>query len=569
MRLWIAMACAVCVFLGTAGQGNADDVKMSSRIVAVTVFPSGAEVTRVGAINVQQGEHVLVLNDLPANTVVDSIRVTAKATADLQIGSVDARKVFVTSAEAASADVRRKELEDTLHRLRDQQDDLNAAIQAAQTQADLIANLAQLPTRPAPAAGSAAQTDWREVLSVISSASADAQRTRSDAKKQLRDLKIQIADTRKELAKLAPAKQRRTEVKIFVAAAAPLESDVTVRYQVPNASWTPYYDARLISGDKAIKPKLDFIRRASITQTTGENWDQIALTLSTTRPKAGASAPKLRPMTVDYRRPPSVGTMSMAPPVAEAIEHGAFMDQAKEARPKGRLAGRARAKKKVARAAAKPKTARVVNAPFQALYQVPGRLDIPKTGEAKRVVIAQETAEPKLVVRTVPKRDAKAYLYAKFVVPDGSPVLPGRVSLFRDGTFVGVGRMPALASGEDHDLGFGIDDAVRVRHAIEQEKRGETGLISTSRTDNRSYKITVKNLHERAIDVIIEDQIPSSKNDEIQVAMTGNLKPSRTDVDDRRGVVAWDMRLAPGEERAFSFGYRVTWPSKQGIVYSR
>jgi len=545
---------------------HAGDVALSSRISAVTVFPSGAEISRTGSINVQQGQHTLIINDLPAETISDSIRVTATATGGLEIGSVDARKVFVTSDEAARADVRRKELEDTLNRLRDRQDDLNAAMQAAQTQKDLITNLAQLPTRPAPTGAPGQQTDWREVLNVIGTASSEAQRARSEAKQQLRDLKQQITDTQKELSQLAPAKQRRTEVKIFVEAAVPLEGDVVVRYQVRNASWTPFYDARLASGGKAIKPKLEFIRRATIQQRTGEPWSQVAVTLSTTRPKAGAAAPKLNPMTVNYRQDPVAVTAR-----AQSKELDGFADMVQEESQRGgrRARSMAQAPRPVKKMRAKAKQAQIVNAPFQALYQVPGRLNIPATGEGKRVVIGQETAEPKLVVRTVPKLNSKAYLYAKFVVPEGSPVLRGRVSLFRDGTFVGTGNMPVLASGEDHDLGFGVDDAVRVRHSIEQEKRGETGLISTSSTDNRSYKISVKNLHERPIHVEIEDQIPASKNDEIKVVSTGNLQPTRTNIDGRRGVVGWDVRLAPGEERAFSFGYRVTWPSKRAIQYGR
>lgn len=553
---------ALCL---SALPAHAADVALTSRITAATVFPSGAEVSRVGSINIQQGEHTLILNDLPAETIADSIRVTATATADLEIGSVDARKIFISSDEAARADLRRKQLQDTLNRLRDKQDDLNAAIKAANTQKKLIENLAQLPNRPAPAGTAGETTNWREVLGVISSASTDAQRAQSEAKQQLRDLKVEISDIQKELGTLPPLKKRRTVVKIFVEAAGPLEGDVTVRYQVPNASWTPFYDARLQTGDKAITPKLDFVRRASISQRTGEAWEQIAVTLSTTRPKAGAAAPKLDPMTVDYRPEPIVRPMA-----APAPEKDALSDRAEEARPRARRGGGiAGLQQFSAKTAAKPKKVKVINAPFQALYQVPGRLDIPATGVVKRVVIGQERAEPELVVRTVPKRTTKAYLYAKFVVPEGAPVLPGRVSLFRDGTFVGTGKLPVLAAGEDHDLGFGSDDAVRVRHSVEQERRGESGLISTTRTDNRSYKISVKNLHERPIKVVIEDQVPESKNEEIKVALTGNLQPTRKNVDRRRGVLAWDLKLNPGDEREFTFGYRVSWPSERPIVYGR
>ena len=132
---------------------------------------------------------------------------------------------------------------------------------------------------------------------------------------------------------------------------------------------------------------------------------------------------------------------------------------------------------------------------FQAIYAIAGRVTVPATGEAKRVQIDEAQLEPALTVRTVPKREQKAFLYAKVAMARGTPVLPGQVSLFRDGTFVGNGRLPLLAPGEEHELGFGVDDSVRVRHTIAEEKRAETGIITSSKTDTRSYRIAVKNLH--------------------------------------------------------------------------
>jgi uncharacterized protein (TIGR02231 family) len=544
----------------------AAEYEVKTRIDAVTVFPSGAEVTRFGSINVGDGQHTIIMRDLPANTIAESVRVEATATGQLVIGSVDTRRVFVTSDEAAQADVQRKQLEDERDRLKDQRDEMDARIQAAETQRTLITNLATLPQQPAAASGERPATDWREVLSVIASGSSEAQRAKSEALVQLRDLNRRITDIQKELAQLAPKQVQRTEVKIFVDASAALEGDLTVRYQVPNASWTPYYDARLSTGSNAVAPKLDFVRRASISQRSGESWEQVAITLSTTRPTAGAAAPTLKPMTVDYRPKPRPA------PVAAESRGGGLMDmmsQSDESEQTRRRQFRGVQKQAMAPTsmAAKPAKARVVAAPFQALYQVPGRLDVPDTGDPKRVVIGQETAEPKLAVRTVPKVDAKAYLYAKFAVPEGSPVLPGRVSLFRDGTFVGSGQLPVLAPKEDHELGFGSDDLVRVDYNVVQDKRGETGLISTSRTENRSYQLSIKNLHDRPVDVTVLDQIPMSKDEDITVTLTGDAAPSRKDVDDKKGVLAWDFKLNAGQERKYKFGYRVSWPSDRSIIY--
>jgi uncharacterized protein (TIGR02231 family) len=218
------------------------------------------------------------------------------------------------------------------------------------------------------------------------------------------------------------------------------------------------------------------------------------------------------------------------------------------------------------KAAVVERPAEVVQAPFHALYAVPGRLTIPETGEAKRVQLGAESIEPQLTVRTVPKVDPKAYLYAKFNLSKGSPLLPGAVSLFRDGTFVGTGRLPMLSPGEEHELGFGVDDLVRVRHAISEEKRGETGLISTSRTDSRNFLISVKSMHERAIALAVFDQIPVSANQDIKVEMTGR-EPTKQNVDDKRGVVLWEGKLEPDQEQTIEFGYRVSWPSAKSVIY--
>jgi uncharacterized protein (TIGR02231 family) len=204
---------------------------------------------------------------------------------------------------------------------------------------------------------------------------------------------------------------------------------------------------------------------------------------------------------------------------------------------------------------------------FQAVYAIAGRVAVPATGEMKRVQIDDMALDPTLTARTVPKAEQKAYLYAKLTMARGTPVLPGTVSLFRDATFVGTGQLPLLAPGEEHELGFGVDDMIRVRHAIVEDKRGETGLISTSKTDVRNYRITVKNLHERPIQLRVLDQIPVAQNDAIKIELQGRTAPTRRDVEDKRGVMAWDMALTPDEEKAVEFGYRVSWPGGKKVIY--
>ncbi len=568
MRIAVAITGVILVVL--AGPAHADDVPVTSRIETVTVFPAGAEAMRTARLSLANGEHTLVFNDLPAEAVPGSIRVDGKATAGLDIQSVDTRRRYIPRTDQKNLQAERKGIEDEIEKLRDERGTIQGQEDAAQTQKTLLQNLAQMPGRPQAEegqqraqAGPVPATDWTQILSLIASGWTEAQRSALDAELKKRELDRRVEELEKKLAALAPARVEQTEVKVYVVAAAPLDADMTVRYQVRNAGWTPRYDARLATGSKTTPPLLELTRRADIVQRTGESWDNVAVQLSTTRPNARAAAPVIDTVSVDFE-PEAQPAAAMAPPAPAAMRDEGEQRRVKTlAVPGMTLSG----------AAAAPEMdvveqqAAIVTAPFQAVFGVPGRLTVPPTGESKRVFLQQDGIEPVLTVRAVPKLEAKAYLYAKLVLPKGSPLLPGAVSLFRDGTFVGTGALPVLSPGEDHELGFGADDQVRVRHAIADEKRGETGLISSARTDSRNYRITVKNMHERAVELVVHDHIPVSQNDDIKVELIGPVQPTQKDIDGKRGVLAFESKLEPEEERLIEFGYRVTWPGSRAITY--
>jgi uncharacterized protein (TIGR02231 family) len=551
--------------LMTAWAAQADEIAATSRVGAVLVFPTGAEVTRLGRVKLDPGDHAIIFADLPARAISSSIRVEAKASGKLEIGSVDSRRLLVPRSDSSNAATERKRVEDAIEKLRDEKSALEGAIKAAEAQRTLINNLAQLPTRPQPANAGAPEPDWAQLFALIGQRSGEAQKIILDTQIKVRELDRQVKDLEGKLASLAPTQDERTELKLFVNADSALEAEIAIHYQVTNASWIPFYEARLATGTKALAPKLQLVRRASIQQKSGESWDNVSLSLSTTRPGAGTAAPELKEMTIDYEpdapRPPPApaGGLTRSMVQREAMGRAASVDEDRVDKAVTQNA---------APVAAEEAKSVVETQAFQAVYGISGRVTVPSTGEPKRVQIDTAELDPALMVRTVPKRDQKAYLYAKVTIARGSPILPGQVALFRDGTFVGNGKLPQLSPGEEYELGFGADDHVRVRHAVAEEKRSETGIISTSKTDVRNFRITLKNLHERAIPVAVIDQIPVSQNADIKIELIGKTAPSKRDLDDKRGILAWELKLEPNEERLVDFGYRVTWPAAKRILYS-
>ncbi len=543
----------------------AADVTAVSVIDAVTVFPSGAEISRAAKVKLAKGEGRVVFPDLPAQAIAGSIRVEGKSAGKLEIGSVDTKRLSVPRSDPATTETERKKLEDQIESLSDTRALFEGQMEAAGAQRTLITNLTNLPTiPPQPMAGPQPAPDWKALIATIGTGLVDAKRTELESQVKIRETDRKITELRGKLKALAPIREERTEVAVAVTAGGDLEADLVIKYQVPSASWTALYDARLSTGGKAAAPKLDLTRRAAIQQTTGEPWTNVTLALSTTRPTVGASAPELRTMTVDYvpDAPPPV-------PVASAPVARQMMKQRLEGGVADTMAAATMAAPEPVMEVARTRNAEVMQAPFQAVYGVPGRTSVAPTGEIKNVQLLEESVEPQLLARTVPKLDAKAFLYAKLILPKSSAVLPGAISLFRDGTFVGTGKLPLLAPGEEHELGFGADDSIRVKHAIAEDKRGEKGLISSSKTDTRNYKLTVKNLHQRPMNIVVFDHVPVSQQQDIKVTMTAKPQPTKTDVDDKRGVLAWEAKLEPDAEQVIEIGYQVVWPGAKAVTYGK
>ena len=146
--------------------------------------------------------------------------------------------------------------------------------------------------------------------------------------------------------------------------------------------------------------------------------------------------------------------------------------------------------------------------------------------------------------------------------------MPGRVSIYRDGAFVGRGLMTAASKEETVRLGFGADDKVKIERTVLKRNEGSAGLIvTTSKTDERSFKTSIRNGHDFPIRVAIEDQLPVSENDDIQVELLpSTTPPTTTNMRDKRGVLEWVLDVGPAEVREIAFAWRVSWPKDRGVV---
>ncbi|MVT70685.1 mucoidy inhibitor MuiA family protein [Bradyrhizobium pachyrhizi] len=532
-----------------AGPLHAANLDAVSQVDAVTVYPDGASVTRVITLDLPAGDSTLIARDFPMGLDPSSLRVEGEGGAKLTIGAID------TKLPQPLLPPNLSEIDKRIEALNDERADLQGLISAAEARRKFAERFAEASPAGLGEKGEARPlSEWRAAFSAVADEVATADSAIRDAERKIRVIDRDLAQLAADRTSKPPSK---VEVRIDVASQAVTKATLRVTYAVPNARWVPLYDARLDTGARDRKPAIELVRRAEITQSTGEDWSNVALVVSTVRVARGGNAPDLRSLIVQYPQPPRPlaklsGEASMrsrealAPaPAADAVQQfrfgGGRMDELEA-------------------------TAEV--GAFQATFNIPGRVSVAANEGAKSLRISTATITPDLAVRAVPVIDPTAFLEASFVQADDAPLLPGQVSIYRDGIFVGRSRMATAAKDETVRLGFGADDKVKIERTVVKRNEGSAGLIvTTSKTDERAFKTTVRNGHDFPIKVAIQDQLPVSENDDIVVEMLPSSTPATTtNLRDKRGVLEWAFEAKAGEVRDINFAWRMRWPKDKGVV---
>jgi uncharacterized protein (TIGR02231 family) len=532
----------------------AADLDATSAIDAVTVYPDGASVTRIITLDLPSGDNTLVAKDFPLSLDRASLRIEGEAGEKLTIGAIDTR----TPKPVLPANL--SEIDKQIEALKDQRADLDGAIVSAEARRKFAEHFAEASPAGLGDKGEARPlAEWRAAFGAVAEEVASADTAIRDAQRKQRDLDRELARLQQDRNVKPPGK---LEVRIDLATAAATKATLRVTYSVKNAHWTPLYDARLDTGAKDRKPALELVRRAEITQATGEDWSNVTLDVSTVRVARGGDAPDLNSVLVRYPEPPRQEPRRSVSEEQDSVKLQRLLPAPPPASAPAGLAA--------ADLAAKPAGEQQATAEigaFQAAFKIPGRVSVNVGQGARALRVSSVTIAPDLVIRSVPVLDPTAYLEASFVQSEDAPLLPGRVSIYRDGMFVGQGKMAAAGKDEKVRLGFGADDKVKIERAVLKRNEGSSGLIVTSKVDERAFKTSVHNGHDFPIKVAIEDQLPVSENDEIAVELlSSSTPPTTTNLHDKRGVLEWAFEAKPGEAKDINFAWRMRWPKDKGVV---
>ena len=557
---------------------HANEIAAHSAIKAVTVYTDRAKVTREAVIDLPAGAHSVVFHGLPAILLPDSLRAEGTSKANVKFGAVASKQIMAAQLAAP----REKQLNDQLEALHDQQNLLQAGREALEQKKEFLENLgkdahmradeniAQIDLKPEQWAA-AAQTVYGGINEILT---AEQQIIVKD-----RTLEKQINQIIAELSQLSTGKTSTFDVTV------PLESDeatsltIDLSYQVPDATWHPLYDARLETEGE----KLALTEYGAVSQKTGEDWKGAALTLSTAQPQRGASLPDLTPLWVDAHVPYSYGNnfsqLREAPAAAASNVSSEYVERIREKNTMGKLpitdAGvstedpqeRWRRIQDERTRRGEFVTAQIQTGGFVTEYKIPGPATVASDGTETKLMVGTFDTDNKIEIHIKPQLSTDAFLVAKTKLKGESPALPGQVSLFRDGAYVGQDALPLLRPGEEYALFFGVDDQVAVKRKVLKDEKGEAGIITKDSVLERDFVTELQNLHTRPVEVVVKETVPAGRNDKITVEVLPDSTTAgyQQDAANIKGMLQWQFTLAPKEKKNLNLGWKVSWPKDMSL----
>jgi uncharacterized protein (TIGR02231 family) len=516
------------------------DVTLTTEITQVTVYTQEAQVIRSGSLTLTGSERRLTIPGLPSSLNRDSLRVKGSGSVSVKLLGIRAEKVYSSPPIGEALN----QLTQELKSLQEQEQILkNQASSASLQQAFTRDLLQKSPDRISRSLANQQMTlgQTEEWLALIGSLHTQYANQYAQEERALQSLAAQIQKVQSQIQDLTPPHpQQRYTLQIDIIPQGSGQWNLEVLYTVQNASWIPLYDLHV---DRIQILHLSYL--AEIRQSTGENWTEVNLILSTAKPELGSLPPRLDPWYVDIDAATPVETAPLRRRYEGFLED--FLPQAMpshEAMSEGSVM-------------AEDTVADIATVGGVVTFKLEHPCTVPSDGSPHKVMIFNSDYPCQLNHIAIPKRVPFAYLQATVSNPlGGASLLPGKALVFRDSTFVGSTVLEAIAPGQEFSLDLGIDESIQIDRNLVERKVDKT-LIGGLRRTTLAYRVILANLRDQPVTLTVREQIPTSLNEQIKVRL---LRADPSITPGALGLLEWSLKLSPKVQQTLYYQFTLEHP---------
>ncbi len=284
----------VCLAIATASASNAAqpgesrDVTLKTKIIDATIYSAKAHVTRRAEVEVKDGAYRFICEDLPEGFIESSLQVEGAGTATVRIVGIDLER----REKSAVTSPRFDDLNEKLRGLKQRYANLEIEREALSGRKEIMSSIGRFSLEKAQdqlARETFSVQDWKVLLDFFEKEKIETAGKLEAIYEDLRKLNTEMQWIHSELGAMQVGEDvvKAVVVDCEVATPGTLRFDIT--YMVPNANWRPEYTIRYMEPEKQI----ELTYNAKIWQSTGEDWQDVSVLLSTAKPHVGAAPPEL------------------------------------------------------------------------------------------------------------------------------------------------------------------------------------------------------------------------------------------------------------------------------------
>ena len=527
------IATSILCMTSLIGLAQQEIKTIDTKITEVTVFMSGAQVTENGTVSLREGENQIRIAGLPAQLDANSIQIEGNDA--YTILGVRHQINYLTNIQQSP---RQRVLQDSLDEALFKQKEMIALKEVLVGEKQMLEYNRNIKGENTTLIAD----DLKEMADFFRARLTENAYKYLEIGEKERLNNQEIARLQNALNSMnSKANTNPSEIIIALNATRSVNSSIRVSYFVSNAGWVPVYDLRA----EDVNSPIAFSYRAKVYQSTGTDWKNVNLTISTGNPTVGGQIPVLYPWYLyqaQAYQEVAIASGTRRPVMANETPAVAY-DDIQSAR-----------KSSSDYVTVQQNT---VNTEFK--IAIP--YTIPSDNVQYDVTMKTETLNATYSYITVPKIDNDAFLKARISDWAQYSLLPGESNIYFKGTFVGKGYVDPTQANDTLDLSLGRDRAISVKRDMLRDFC-KSNLLGNKKTTTKAYEITVQNNKKQSIELIIEDQIPVSQNGEITVAQE---EISSAAIDPDTGKLTWKMVLQPGESQKKQLRFTVTYPKKTAV----
>lgn len=528
-----------------------DPITAKSAIEQVTVYRQGAQITREGKIALVTGRNEIVFSGLETN--IDHNTIQASAPIDVLILSVSHE---VNYLREKVENPRVKRLTDSLELFGDRmaaekmkRTALDKELEMVLANQNIKGNEKGLTAEDLEKAADFYRRRLNDIY----------ERQLANSQKQ-REMQEDITKINQQLQELNYRKnQPSNDIVLVVECQRPKTADLGLRYFVQDAGWAPVYDLRAENTSGPIT--LNY--RAEVFQNTGQNWDQVKLSLNTGNPNRGGTRPELGLWYLSIYQPPvTYGNTSYATGGAPAAAYKREETKNQPSKEYEESAADDGDEYNFDQNTSLAYFTQVSENATSAEFKIQVPQDIESGQKPQQVTIQSSELPASYSHFAVPKMDKDAFLLARVTNWEDLNLLPGKVNIFFEGTYIAQSMLNVDVTHDTLDFSLGRDPKIIIdRVQLKDYNRNKT--IGATRERTFGYEITIRNTKKEVVTLDLQENIPLSQDKDITVTL---VEKGEGVVNDAKGKVIWKMTLQPQETKKIKLVYEVKYPKNKIVA---